>query len=128
MTHSLILTFTHIKNGIKTKKLSVLTPKNKLCAQFLNSLWDEGYILGYSISQHSPKNFEIFLKYSKKSSIINTLKPVSKPSLRIYCSVKELWKFNYNLGNLFISTNKGILPVNLCKKQNVGGEVICIIN
>jgi small subunit ribosomal protein S8 len=127
MTHSLISTFSHIKNGISKKKFSVSTPKTKLCAQFLNVLWDEGYILGYSLSQKNPKNFEIFLKYYKKNSVIKVLKSVSKPSLKIYCTIKELWKFNYNLGNIFISTNKGILTINHCKKFNIGGEILCII-
>ena len=45
----------------------------------------------------------IFLKYKKGKPVINSLKSVSKPSLRIYYSVKQLWKLDFNQGLLLLS-------------------------
>jgi SSU ribosomal protein S8P len=38
-----------------------------------------------------------------------------------------LWKINSNLGLFILSTNKGILTLNACKKLNVGGELLFIV-
>ena len=117
----------HIKNGQKANKSFILHPKEKNCALVLNILWEEGYILGYTISKKYSQMFEIFLKYNSKNSVIKHLISVTKPSLKIYCSVKQLWKINTNLGLLLLSTSKGILTLNSCKKLNIGGELLLII-
>lgn len=117
----------HIKNGQKANKSYILHPKEKNCASILNILWEEGYILGYTISKKSPQNFEIFLKYKSNNYVIKHLTSITKPSSKIYCSIKQLWKINSNLGLFILSTNKGILTLNACKKLNVGGELLFIV-
>jgi small subunit ribosomal protein S8 len=117
----------HIKNGQKANKSSILHPKEKSCALILNILWEEGYILGYMISKKYSQMFEIFLKYKSKKSVIKYLISITKPSFKIYCSIKQLWKINGNLGLFLLSTNKGILTLNSCKKLNIGGELLLII-
>ena len=62
----------------------------------LNVLWSEGFILGYT--KIDSKHLKIFLKYKKGKPAINSIKLISKPSTRIYYSVKQLWKFNFNQG------------------------------
>jgi Ribosomal protein S8. len=52
----------HIKNGQKANKSYIMHPKEKNCASILNILWEEGYILGYTISKKSPQKLEIFFK------------------------------------------------------------------
>jgi small subunit ribosomal protein S8 len=107
--------------------LFVLHPKSKLCSKILNILWEEGYILGYRVSPFNPTMFEIFLKYYKEKPVINKIKAVSKPSLRLYLPLEELWKFNKGLGLVILSTSKGIISYKNGKKLHVGGEVFCII-
>lgn len=52
---------------------------------------------------------------------------ISKPSLRIYYSVKQLWKLDPSQGTIILSTNKGIMSINQCKKLKIGGEPFIII-
>ena len=117
---------TTIRNGQSANKLVITQKRKKTCEAFLNILWDEGFILGYKTSP-SKLSIHIYLKYNNKFPVITSLKSISKPSLRIYYSLKQLWKINSNQGLLVLSTNKGLLSLNSCKKLKIGGEPIVII-
>jgi len=119
--------FTKLKNGQLVKKPFVLKKKKKICAHFLDILWDEGFILGYKTSKKNPNLFEIYLKYVYNEPCIQSIKFVSKPGKRIYMSTKQLWKLNSSMGLILMSTNKGVLTIEQCKKLNVGGEPFAII-
>ena len=118
----------HIRNGQKAKKLFVTYPKTRICANSLNLLWNENFISGYQVSITNSENIHIFLRYYKKDSVITSIKYISKPGKRLYYSIKQLCKVNSNLGLLIIRTDKGILSLSECKKANMGGEVLALIN
>ena len=109
------------------KKLIYFTAKKKICSAFLNLLWNEGFILGYTISESNPNMFKIFLKYKNGKPAINSLQPITKPGQRIYYSNKQLWKINSSKGVVIVSTNKGLMPLDECKQLNLGGEPYIII-
>tara|TARA_B100000780_G_scaffold140620_1_gene98449 strand:+ start:4892 stop:5278 length:387 start_codon:yes stop_codon:yes gene_type:complete len=117
----------NIKNGQIVRKGFVLQNRKKICETLLNVLWDEGFILGYKISTVNPEKLQIFLKYKKGKPVINSLKLISKPGLRVYFSVKQLWKFDPNNGIVILSTNKGVMSVDNCKKLNLGGEPLVMV-
>lgn len=116
-----------IVNGQLAKKPFVLQVKKKACENILNVLWDEGFILGYKKSKSNQNMLKIFLKYQNNTPVINSIKMLSKPSLRIYYSVKQLWKLNTNNGIIVMSTNKGFMSSNDCKKKTLGGEPFIIV-
>ena len=116
-----------IQNGLLAKKPYIKVTRKKTIEMLLNVLWSEGFILGYKISKTNLKTVKIFLKYKNGKPVINSLKSVSKPSLRIYYSAKQLWKLNFNQGILLISTTKGFLSINECKNLKIGGEPFLII-
>lgn len=120
--------FAIIKNGQAINKSFIFYPKKKFCASFLNILWDEGFILGYKISKTNPEIFKIFLKYKNGNPVIKSLKVITKPGCRIYYSIEQLWKIDSSKGILILSTNKGLLSINECKKLKIGGEPFLIIN
>lgn len=128
MNNSLWNMLANIKNGQKANKAYIIYPRKKNSALILNILWEEGFILGYAISKKNSNMFEIFLKYKQGIPVIKYLKSITKPSGRIYCSSKQLWKINSNLGLFILSTNKGILSINTCKNLNIGGELLLVIN
>ena len=115
----------NIKNGQLSKKAYIYQKKTVLCESILNIIWDEGFILGYKIEQEKIK---IFLKYKNSKPSINSIKVISKPSLKVYYSTKQLWKINSSKGLIILSTNKGFKSLTECKKQNLGGEPIFIIS
>jgi small subunit ribosomal protein S8 len=116
-----------INNGHLAKKPFVILVKKKVCENILNVLWDEGFILGYKNLNKNSNSIQIFLKYKNGDPVISFLKILSKPSMQIYYSVKQLWKLKFNEGVVIISTNKGFLTHHNCKKQNIGGEPMILI-
>ena len=117
----------NIKNSQLVNKTFVIQKKKKICEQILNLLWNEGFILGYKILKKTPNKIKIFLKYYKGEPVINSIKIISKPNLPIYYSLKEIWKIDSSQGTVIISTNKGFMTNNECKKKKLGGEPFIII-
>lgn len=119
--------FANIKNAQMAKNSIVLQQRKKVCAAFLNILWNEGFILGYKVSGTDSTMFKIFLKYKNGKPVINSLKPITKPSQRVYYSNKQLWKIKSSKGVMILSTNKGLKVLDECKKLKLGGEPYIII-
>jgi small subunit ribosomal protein S8 len=116
-----------IKNGQLSKKAYVNQTRKKLCEFVLNILWDEGFISGYNVSNTNSNQLRIFLKYSNGKPAITSIKLLTKPSLKLNYSLKQLWKINSSEGLLIISTDKGFMSINDCKKYKVGGVPFLIV-
>ena len=128
MKHYLWNMLTNIKNGQLSKKAIVYQTRKKICESLLKILWDEGFIIGYKILKNNPTKLQIFLKYNKLGEpAINSLKFLSKPSKRFYYSSKQIWKLDSSKVFLIVSTNKGLMTIEQCKKNNTGGEPLLII-
>ena len=66
----------------------------------------------------------MFLKYDfKGSSVIESIKRVSRPGLRVYVGVGEAPRVLDGLGISMLSTSKGVLSNKAAKKRGVGGEI-----
>ena len=116
---------THIRNGQRTRKDSVLTPASKLRARVLDVLQREGYIRGYSEEQMGPAaGIRIELKYFEGQPAIKHVARVSKPGRRIYSGAQELPRVRNGLGITIVSTPRGVLSDAEAREQNVGGEVL----
>jgi len=108
--------------------------KKKIWEKFLDVLWNEGFILGYTNNFQminkkyfkNNNNIKIFLKYKNGKPAIKIIKPISKPGRRIYYTIKQIWKIDPNLVIIF-STNKGLKTLDECKKFKLGGEPYIII-
>ena len=55
--------FSNIQNGQMVRKKIIFQKRKKVCESFLNVLWNEGFISGYSIEKNNL--LKIFLKYQK---------------------------------------------------------------
>lgn len=120
---------TNIKNGQLARRGCVYQKKKKFCESFLQTLWDEGFILGYKTSSKNQNNFKIFLKYyENEKPVITNIKFISTPGRRIFYSVKQIWKIDTSKVFIIFSTNQGIKTLVDCKKYKLGGEPIVIIN
>jgi small subunit ribosomal protein S8 len=114
-----------IKNAQLARKTVVFQKKNKISENFLKLLWNEGFILGYTLRSHRLK---IFLKYAANRPAIHSLRVVSKPSRRIFYSIKQVWKINSSKSFIVLSTNQGLKSLLECKKKNIGGELLIVVN
>lgn len=118
--------FANIQNGQISNKKFILQTKKKICESFLNILWDEGYILGYTIEKKTNK-LKIYLKYEKNKPVIKKIKNISRPGLRVYYSKYQIWKIETNKLFVIISTSQGLKTTDQCKKLDIGGEPFIII-
>lgn len=114
-----------IRNAQQTAKKSVRMYSSKIKVAIAKILKDEGYVTDYrTLEENGKKYLEIDLKYYQGKPVIEMMKRVSKPGLRIYKSCDELPKVMGGLGISIISTSKGLLSDRAAKAARQGGEVI----
>ena len=120
---------TRIRNAIMVKHEQVSIPASNEKRAIAKILLDEGYIVEYNeVEENGHKNITITLKYDESGdSVIQGLKRISKPGLRIYAQKDKLPKVISGLGIAIISTNKGIVTDKQARKLGVGGEVIAYV-
>ena len=119
---------TRIRNGQAAGKASVRMPASKQKTAIAQVLKDEGYIADFTSAELDGKPaIEVALKYFQGSPVIEFVKRVSRPGLRIYKSREELPKVRGGLGIAIISTSKGVMTDREARKQGHGGEVIAFV-
>ena len=121
---------TRIRNANMVKHQIVQIPVTKMSLAIANILKEEGFITDFENYQEGQiKYLLLSLKYLGKSrkSVINEIKRVSKPGLRVYTNSKELPRVLDNLGIAIMSTAKGVMTNLKAKELGIGGEVLCYI-
>ncbi len=120
---------TRIRNANSAKHDSVDIPASNVKKAIAQILLDEGYISGFTVTEDGKQGvIKIALKYGQnKTQVINGLKRVSKPGLRIYTNVEDMPKVMKGLGIAILSTSKGIMTDKQARRENVGGEVLAFI-
>jgi len=131
MTDPVADMLTRIRNAVSAEKQTVNVPHSRLKRDITRVLRREGFIENFKESGEGPqKIIRVYLRYGPDGEkIINSIKRVSSPGRRVYRKTAELDK-NKVLGGLgvaIVSTSKGILSDRECKKENLGGEVICTV-
>ena len=116
---------TRIRNAQLARKQTVAMPVSKLKAAIADVLLDEGYI---SSVEAEGLSLTLGLKYYEGKPVIEQIKCVSRPGLRIYKGKDELDPVKQGLGVLIISTNKGIMTDRAARAAGVGGEVIALVS
>ena len=101
----------------------------KLKVAIANILKQEGYIEDYRVEEKDSRTTLIIdLKYFKGKPVIESIKRISRPSLRSYKSVNELPKVMGGLGIAIISTGKGVMTDKSAREHGIGGEVLCYVS
>ena len=118
---------TRVRNAQKANKVSVEMPASKQKARIAAVLKDEGYIADYKISEGKLNKLLIELKYYRGKPVIEEIRRISRPGLRIFKSKDELPSINGGLGIAIISTSKGVMTDSQARAAGHGGEVICSV-
>jgi len=120
---------TRIRNAHAVDKKEVSIPASNLKSAIVSVMQQEGYIDSFSISgEAATKAITIKLKYYDDMPVIESLKRVSKPSLRVYVSSTEMPSVMNGLGIVIVSTPNGVMTGQTAASQNVGGEVLCSVS
>lgn len=125
---------TRIRNALLVNKREVEIPASGLKKQIASVLKQEGFIEDYWVKQHPVQEILVLvLKYRRDplgrvgESIIRGLRRVSRPGRRVYSSRKEIKRVMGGMGIAIISTSRGVMSDRECRRQGIGGEVLCEI-
>ena len=130
MTDSIADMLTRIRNAATAKRDAVNIPHSKLKEQIANILKMEGYIKDFHVVKDEKQGIlrvELIYFDKEQKCVVQGLERISKPGKRVYVKGKEVPQVLGGLGVAILSTNKGVLTDKECRKQNIGGEVLCYI-
>ncbi len=119
---------TRMRNALTVKHNTVDVPTSKMKVAIAELLKNEGYINDYKVSEGTKSVITIDLKYGQNNQkVINGLKRISKPGLRIYASYEDLPRVLNGLGIAIVSTSKGLMTDKQAREAKIGGEVLAYV-
>ncbi len=120
---------TRIRNANSSKHKTVDIPASNMKKAIAKILFEEGYIKSFEeIKDNTQGIIRIALKYDEKGArVIDGIKRISKPGLRVYASKDELPQVLNGLGIALISTSKGIKTDKEARTEGLGGEVLAYV-
>ncbi len=120
---------TRIRNANDAKHATVDIPASNLKKSIAEILLEEGYIKAFQIVEDGKQGIiRVTLKYTAgKQKVINGLRRVSKPGLRIYSNCEDMPRVMNGLGIAIVSTSKGVMTDKKARQNNVGGEVLAFV-
>ncbi|MDH3301007.1 MAG: 30S ribosomal protein S8 [Acidimicrobiia bacterium] len=131
MTDPIADMLTRIRNANIAMHDEVQMPSSKLKVALAEVLKAEGYITSFEASENTDgpgSTLTINMKYSpERQRVINGLKRVSKPGLRVYTKTDQIPRVLGGLGVAVLSTSKGLLTDRAARKAKIGGEVLCYV-
>lgn len=119
---------TRIRNAQQAKKIEVAIPASKVKGEVARVLKEEGFIGDYAVQEVDGKPvLNVKLKYYEGKPVIDYIKRVSRPGLRVYKGRDELPKVNGGFGIAIVSTSKGVMTDRAARSAGIGGEVLCYV-
>ncbi|OKZ65984.1 MAG: 30S ribosomal protein S8 [Clostridium sp. 28_12] len=120
---------TRIRNANSAKHKTVDIPASKMKTAIAEILFKEGYIKSFEIINNETQGIiRVTLKYDEKGNrVIDGIKRISKPGLRVYAGKEELPKVLNGLGIAIVSTSKGLKTDKEAREAGIGGEVLAYI-
>ena len=119
--------FTRIRNAQTARLESVRMPSSKMKLSLCDVLKEEGYIKSFSVEGDTKPEILVVLKYHEGRPVIEEIKRVSRPGLRIYKEADGIPKVRGGLGISIVTTDKGLMTDRAARVAGVGGEVVCTV-
>ncbi|NNG14183.1 MAG: 30S ribosomal protein S8 [Gammaproteobacteria bacterium] len=128
MTDPIADMLTRIRNALAAGKTDVSMPQSKQKQAIAQLLKDEGYIADFASTEQDGKpTLTVTLKYYEGKPVIEKIKRVSRPGLRIYKGKDQLPNVMGGLGIAIVSTSVGLMTDRAARKAGHGGEVLCYV-
>ena len=121
---------TRIRNANNAKHDTVDVPASNMKKSIAQILLDEGYIKNFQLIDDGTQGvIRITLKYlgASRTPVLQGLRRVSKPGLRVYVGADELPRVLRGLGIAIVSTSKGVMTDKAARAAHVGGEVLAFV-
>ena len=129
MTDPIADMLTRIRNAVAVRHDNVNIPASKMKVAIAKVLKEEGFIRDFETFEEGPRRFmRVHLNYTDgREPLLNGLKRVSRPGLRVYVQKREIPRVLNGLGIAILSTPKGIMGGQQAWRQQMGGEVLCYV-
>jgi small subunit ribosomal protein S8 len=119
---------TRIRNGQARGKITITMPSSKQKLAIAELLKEEGYIADLSVDPNEGKpQLELKLKYFRGKPVIEHIKRVSRPGLRIYRGKGDIPQVWGGLGIAIVSTSKGLMSDRAARREGHGGEILAYV-
>ena len=129
MTDPIADMLTRIRNANMAKLEKVDVPASKLKIELTKILKDKGFIKSFKVLRDRKQGvIRISMKYLEGyEKVITGLTRISKPGRRVYVDKTEIPQVMGGYGIAVLSTSKGILTDEVCRREGIGGEILCNI-
>ena len=119
---------TRIRNAVRNKSDKVDIPASKIKLEIAKILKEEGFIRAYKILKYKKQGMlRLNLKYVADKSLITDLQRASKPGRRLYVGAAEVPSVRSGVGIAIMTTSGGLKTDQSCRRDGVGGEVLCYV-
>ena len=127
MTDPIADMLTRIRNANMAKLEKVDIPASKMKIELTKILKEKGFIKSFKVLRDRKQGMiRISLKYlDGHEKVITGLKRISKPGRRVYVGKEMVPRVMGGYGIAILSTSKGIMTDEICRRDGVGGEVLC---
>lgn len=119
---------TRIRNGQMAGKVRVTMPLSRQKMAIANLLKDEGYVRDALEEEVDGKKLlTVVLKYYQGKPVIDRVRRISRPGLRVYKGKDELPNVLDGLGIAVVSTSRGLMTDRAARAAGHGGEIVCTV-
>ncbi|MEK7606545.1 MAG: 30S ribosomal protein S8 [Patescibacteria group bacterium] len=117
-----------LKNAANTGKPLVRVPHSRMKQSIAEVLEREGFIASIDRKGKKARTFiEVELAFDNGIPRVHDVKRLSKPSKRVYYSVRDIVPVKNGYGHIVLSTPQGIMTGVEARKAKVGGEALFLI-
>lgn len=117
---------TRLRNASRARHTEVVVLASNANREIARILVEEGFVAEFREGHDGPRPvLRISLKYvGGKVPVLNGLKRISKPGLRVYAGKAEIPRVLGGLGLVIVSTSRGIMTGSEARKAQLGGEIL----
>ena len=121
---------TRIRNAQMVKMPACDCPYSTIKEAVVKILVQEGWVQSYEkVTDTKFPALRIKLKYDhRRQPVIQKIRRISKPGLRVYRDTTELAPRRSGLTTVILTTSQGVMSDREARKKAVGGEVICEVS
>ena len=120
---------TIVRNAVKAGKDKVDVKSSGICRGVADILLQEGFVRNVKVAKSGGVEFmRVYLHTdSNASRQISSLDRVSRPGRRVYVKADTIPVIRSGMGDVIVSTSKGVMSGKNARRNNLGGELVCSV-
>jgi len=120
---------TRLRNASKAGLAECVSPHSIIRESLAGILKAEGFVRDVSTGtdERGHKTIVVAMKYVDGTPVITGLKRASTPGRRLYFGYSDLPRVLNGLGIAIVSTSKGLMKDQDCRRNKLGGELVCTV-